>query len=136
MKRGNSSAEQSAHGGGTALLDRPAVLPFVSKGGQGEVQRRRCTVQSIADVLWALPFAGNALDGLDVLEEDGHAQHADAASRFVGQWVEVSPIALAPSLLHVGEVSGHLFLERIQDAADHGIVALEHLLEVIEVVVH
>ena len=76
------------------------------------------------------------LDVQDVLQEGGHAEHADAAPRFVGQWMQFAPFSALPSLLHFCEVARHLFLEQIQDAANHGIVALEHLLEVIEVIVH
>ena len=50
--------------------------------------------------------------------------------------MQFAPFTLTPSILHFSEVSRHLLLKQIQNAAHHGIVALEHLLEVIEVVVH
>jgi hypothetical protein len=50
--------------------------------------------------------------------------------------MEIPPFPTTPPGLHLIEIARHLLLEGIQDAAYHGIVALEHLLEVIEVVVH
>jgi hypothetical protein len=72
----------------------------------------------------------------DVVEQGLHAEHADAAPRFVGEGMKIPPFPAAPSGLHLIEIARDLFLEGIQNALDHGIVALEHLLEVIEVVVH
>ena len=75
------------------------------------------------------------LNDQHLIEETLHAQHADAAFCFVGQRVQFSPCTLGHSVFHLLEVPRHLGLEQIQNAADHGIIALEHLLQVIEVVV-
>lgn len=53
----------------------------------------------------------------------------------MGQWVQLTPPALPAEGQHVREIPRHLCLEHIEDALHHGIIALEHLLEVIEVIV-
>lgn len=123
---------------GVSLSVASAILgtSVSSKRLETEIQGLTSGHKPLPDVTRVDPAPRDVFNVQNVLQQGGHAQHADAASRFVGQGMQFAPFTLTPSILHFSEVSRHLLLKQIQNAAHHGIVALEHLLEVIEVVVH
>lgn len=82
-------------------------------------------------------FAGTRerLHEQHLFEQGVHAEHADAALGLVCKGVQLAPSLFSAQLFHRFEVLRHLFLEYVEDPQDHGVVALEDLLEVIECIV-
>ncbi len=64
-----------------------------------------------------------------------HTQHPNAAFGLVSERVQFFPAVLLEQRFHFLEIPRNLGLEKPQNALHHGIIALEHLLQVIEVVV-
>ncbi len=78
--------------------------------------------------------SGQVFDHEHFLQQALHAQHAYAALGFVRQRMQSTPFTRSGEPRHFREILRHLLLENIEDAQHHGVVALEHLLQVIEVV--
>ena len=107
-----------------------------SQGLECQLQRGPSRVESRPYVPLILPASGRSFNVQNILQKGLHAQHADTASGLVCEGMEVPPIPISPTRLHFSEILRNLSLEGIQNAVNHGVIALEHLLEVIEVIMY